>query len=114
MSAKEIDVTVFDGDNEYLRDDSDWPLRDPASFLAWFAAKVALIPPEFMDAAYINLSGHGDDDYGSRYGSISIGYKRLETDAEMAAREEKERHYVQAERERERRQYEHLKAKFEN
>jgi hypothetical protein len=113
MSAKkEVDVSVFDDDNEYLRDDSDWPPKDPASFLAWFTAKVALIPPQFMDAAYINLSGGGGDDYSERHGRISIGYSRPETDAELAEREEQSRRYAEQEEERDRRTFERLRQRF--
>lgn len=110
---KEVDVSVFDGDNEYSRSDSDWPPKEPTAFLAWFAGKIALIPLEFAGTAYVELSGGGGGDYDDRHASISIGYKRPETDVEMAKREGETKRYTQESEARERWLYENLKKKFE-
>jgi hypothetical protein len=52
----------------------------------WLSGLLARIPEQFVSESYFILEG-STDRYGDMESNISIGYRRPETDEELAARE---------------------------
>lgn len=69
------------------------------------------VPEEFRDSAFISVDM--GDAWGSLYCNIIVFYKSPETKEEKEARELEEHNRLSVQTERERRQYEELKKKFE-
>jgi hypothetical protein len=85
-------VAVFEGEQF---DGDDWPTPGyPATLvgcIAWFNAKLQLIPEEYRDEARCEVSSRSSYYEGGNHGYIRIEYDRPETDVEAAEREAAER-----------------------
>ena len=68
---------------EFEQYNGDWPKLDACEFMAWFHGKIEDVPEESRDSLTINI-----DSSDSGYAFIEFVYKRMETDAEEAMREQ--------------------------
>jgi hypothetical protein len=100
-------VSVFNGGRWESR---DWPPEDLAGAVAWFAGKLAEVPPEHRGTAVLEIDS--EQEYDSHHARICIEYRRLETQEEAQAREEKQRRFRASVRERELKQLRDLRARY--
>ena len=104
----DIKVEVFN-EEQY---DGEWPSENGAEFIAWFQEKLESIPQEFRGSAKIELDSVSGYE-GSSYASIEIYYYRPETEEEAKVRESKSQYRAELLRQRELRQLEELKRKYD-
>lgn len=101
-----VTVTAFSAE-QY---DGDWPPTNAEAGLAWFAAKVALVPEEFRAQAQLEIDA--TTRYDSAYAVINLTYTRPETDEELIARLHAEKARDQQRREAELQQLAALSRKY--
>ena len=90
-----------------------FPPPDLCGCATWFADRLAEVPKEFRDIARVEfgvVEGYESD----RYTSITVTYRRLETDEEVADRVLRTLKLSKHEEERERETLAKLKAKYES
>jgi hypothetical protein len=102
---KEIKVIVFEAESCAY----DLP-SSPEEFLKWWSDKFALVPDEYK--ATINIDCSTSTYYDGSQFEVKISYKRLETDAEEAARLNNEDNHRKFIENQELCQLEKLKAKY--
>jgi len=110
IGREQVRVAVFDGE-EY---DGDWPAKYGDTLIgaiAWFNAKLALIPAEYRSSARCQIHSVGGYE-GDRYGRIQIDYWRPETDEEMAERLTKAADAIEKQQQREINALRALRAKY--
>ena len=100
-------ITVF----RQEQGDGEWPPEDAKGCMAWFAAKLALIPEEYRDNARIEFDSIASYEDAS-YATIEITYVRPETDEEERIREHRRQATLAMERQRELDLLTKLKAKY--
>lgn len=92
---------------------ADWSSPEIPSnlgdYIQWLQGILASVPEEYRDSAGIDF----DSDYESSRVSVEIDYERLETDEEIQGRLDAITQQSRLRDERDRAQYEKLKAKFE-
>ena len=106
---KQIIVKVFEGEKY----DFGWPPEDAIECVTWFAGKLESIPAEFRSSARIEIEAavEYDDMFIPK---IMIYYHRPETDEEMKSRSDEVIRREEAEKVREIKMLERLKAKYES
>ena len=98
-----VTVTLFDKE----RWDGEWMPETLTEAIAWLQQFLEQVPVEFRETATVDISGF--EDYAAR---IEISYQRPPTDTEKQGRLAEERQLNKERENKERRQYERLKAKF--
>ena len=104
----DIKIEVFNKE-QY---EGEWPQENAIKFLAWFEEKIKSIPEEFRDESRVELESVPSYE-NSAYLSIGIYYYRPETDEEERVRKSREQNRAELQRQRELRQLEELKRKYD-
>lgn len=104
-----VKVTVFETPGFDSR--SAWPPDNLMGFIEWFQSKLDSVPAEYKGSVIIDMET--SQEYDICKVDLSIYYFRPETDEEIEARTKRERTNAETIRNRELKEYERLKAKFE-
>lgn len=107
MDRRAVDVSVCDVE-QY---DAGWIPYNLAEAITWLQRHLVAIPEEYRASATIDINSTGY--YDSQYAQIKIGYVRPENNEEVAGRVAAAQWAIKIAEDREREQFERLRAKFE-
>lgn len=108
MTDRETKTIIIVASREY---DADFPPTNLQECASWFADQLAKVPVEYRSTARVEFEVV-DDYESSRYVTITVAYRRPETDEEEADRLLKQRKLSKYEEEK-RELLAKLKAKYE-